>query len=131
VALDVAFNADGTRLVTADADGTARVWRWPDPRELVVLRGHTGPVTSAGFSHDGTKIVTSGADGTVRVWNARTGVLLTELDEEGDRVNSAAFGAEDRTVLSASVGMAGIWSAELDEPLGLLEQIASRRVAGS
>jgi WD40 repeat protein len=128
VAVAVAFSPDGRRIVTADADGTARVWDWTDGRQLAVLNGHTGPVTSASFSSDGTRIVTSGADGTVRIWDARTGKQLVSLDEEAGRINSASFSPNGRSVLSAGVGMAAIWSTELDASIGVLERIAAGRV---
>ena len=37
-----AFSPDGTRIVTASDDGTARVWRADGSGEPVVLRGHEG-----------------------------------------------------------------------------------------
>ena len=43
----VAFSPDGTRIVTASLDGTARVWKAETGAELAVLRGHRGAVTAA------------------------------------------------------------------------------------
>jgi WD40 repeat protein len=60
-----AFSPDGSRIVTASNDGTARLWDAASRKELVVLRGHEGVVRSAAFSPDGSRIVTaSGATGT-------------------------------------------------------------------
>ena len=66
-----AFSPDGTRIVTASYDGTARVWDAATAKEIAVLRGHEGDVTSAAFSPDGTRIVTASRDKTARVWDAR------------------------------------------------------------
>ena len=65
------FSPDGTRVVTASQDGTAKVWDAKTGTEALTLKGHTGWVGSASFSPDGTRIVTAGGDRTARVWDAR------------------------------------------------------------
>src|SRR5215203_2522070 len=50
------FSPDGTRIVTASYDNTARVWMADGSGEPLVLR-HEDGVFSAGFSPDGTRIV--------------------------------------------------------------------------
>ena len=71
--LSVATSPDGTRLLTASDDGTARVWDAATGNELLALRGHAGRVWEARFTADGNAIVTAGADGTVRIWAAPGG----------------------------------------------------------
>jgi WD40 repeat protein len=65
------FSADGTRIVTASSDGTARVWDAKSGAEVLTLKGHTSLVTAASFSPDGTRIVTGSHDGTANVWDSR------------------------------------------------------------
>ena len=65
-----AFSPDGTRIVTASRDKTARVWDAATAKEIAVLRGHEYRVWSAAFSPDGTRIVTASGDNTARVWDA-------------------------------------------------------------
>jgi hypothetical protein len=62
------FNPDGTRIVTASADGTAKVWD-PDGTLLETLRGHTDGLFSAVFNPDGMRIVTASWDDTARLWS--------------------------------------------------------------
>src|SRR5262245_44890554 len=58
---------DGSRIVTASDDGTARVWDAATGTESVILRGHTDWVRSAAFSPDGARIVTASHDRTARL----------------------------------------------------------------
>ena len=66
-----AFSPDGSRIVTASWDKTARIWDAASAKEIAVLRGHDGVVNSAAFSPDGSRIVTASADNTARIWDAR------------------------------------------------------------
>ena len=64
-----AFSPDGTRIVTASGDRTARLWDVASGAEIAVLRGHDDSVReSAAFSPDGTRIVTASDDNTARIW---------------------------------------------------------------
>ena len=74
-----AFSPDGSRIVTASWDKTARVWDAASGKELVALRGHEDPVWSAAFSPDGSRIVTASADKTARVWEAASGKKILAL----------------------------------------------------
>ena len=58
------FSPDGTRVVTASDDNTARVWDAASGEELAVLEGHENFVRFAAFSPDGTQVVTASWDGT-------------------------------------------------------------------
>ncbi|MCB8927747.1 MAG: hypothetical protein H6652_19200 [Ardenticatenaceae bacterium] len=72
---------DETRIVTASADGTARLWDG-EGGLLTVLEGHTDWVLSAAFSPDGTRIVTASADGTARLWQTYPTIEATLAEAE-------------------------------------------------
>jgi WD40 repeat protein len=74
-----AFSRDGSRIVTASFDNTARIWDAATTAEIAVrghdtavnsAAGHDGPVLSAAFSPDGSRIVTASFDNTARIWDA-------------------------------------------------------------
>jgi WD40 repeat protein len=73
------FSPDGSRLVTASFDGTARVWDAASGDALATLSGHKALLWSARFSPDGSRIVTASDDKTAQVWDAETGNLVATL----------------------------------------------------
>src|SRR5215469_1738117 len=85
------FSPDGSRVVTASWDNTARVWDAATGASAAILSGHRGWVNSAAFSPDGSKIVTASWDKRSRVWDVRTGAVVAILSGHTDRVNGAAF----------------------------------------
>ena len=99
---DVAFSLDGSRILTASEDGTARLWSNADGKELAVFRGHEAPVTHASFSADGRRVLTTSADGTARVWDAGEGADITSVHGQPGSVRSALFSADGSRVLIAS-----------------------------
>jgi WD40 repeat protein len=107
-----AFSPDGALIVTASADGTARVWDSSSGRQLSSLEGHKGEVVSAMFSPDSRQVVTAGRDSAARLWDARSGKQLAIFLGHTDSVNSAVFTADGRYVITASSdGTAKIYSA--------------------
>ena len=98
------FSHDGTLLVTASGDRTARVWNppsWhldrtagaspPSWTSQVTLVGHKAALTLAEFSPDGSLVLTGGYDRDVRVWDAQTGeCLVTHVGNRG-AVTAARF----------------------------------------
>jgi WD40 repeat protein len=71
----VAFNADGTRLVAADAgsaDAGSQVTTWDvaTGRTHQVLKGHDDAVRTAWFTPDGSSILSASWDATIRLWDA-------------------------------------------------------------
>ena len=71
------FSPDGSRVVTASWDRTARIWDTASGKEIALLRGHQDLVSSAVFSPDGSRVVTASQDKTVRVWNADLTLMST------------------------------------------------------
>ncbi len=105
------LSPDGSRLVTASSDGTARLWEVTGG-EGAVLRGHADWVLSAAFSPDGGRVVTASKDGTARVWDL-AGRPLAVLRGHGGWVSSAAFSPDGSKIVTASEdATARVWSAD-------------------
>jgi hypothetical protein len=121
VIFSAAFSPDGSRIVTASADRTARVWDAYTGAVLVTLSGHSDAVSAAAFSPDGARIVTASWDKTARVWDAKTGAGLITLSGHNDWVRSAAFSPDGASIVTASADdTAHIWNAGTGTTLATL-----------
>ena len=58
----VAFNHDGTKIVSGSGDQKVCIWDAATGAVEQTLVGHTGSVLSVAFNHDGTKIVSGSGD---------------------------------------------------------------------
>ena len=109
------FSPDGSRVVTASADGTARVWDARTGRAIAVLPGVSpAAIRSVAFSPDSQEVVIGAADGNARILSATTGhqiVLLTKHPEGS--INDVRFSPDGSEVLTGNQdGTATLWIAE-------------------
>jgi WD40 repeat protein len=108
----VAFSPDGTKLATAAADKTGRVWDVRTGAALLTLRGHDAEVMSVAFAPDGKHLLTASLDKTARLWDATTGAALTVLESHDDGVNAASFSPDGKFIVTASADKtAKVWDA--------------------
>src|SRR5215510_7955751 len=77
--MSAAFSPDGSGVVTASTDKTARIWVSATAKEIFILRGHEAALWSAAFSPDSSRVVTASDDKTARIWDATTGKELAVL----------------------------------------------------
>src|SRR5215213_8116875 len=99
----VAFSPSGSLVVTASADGTARVWDAATGAVVGELHGHTRSLNSAVFSPDGKFIVTAGDDATVRLWDAAQFTPVRMIGGTYPRiVSSAEYSPDGKFIVAAS-----------------------------
>lgn len=95
------FNADGTLLVSASSDYSARVWELPSLRLKTALIGHEDDVEMAAFSPDGTRVATCSRDHTLRIFNL-SGECLHVLRGHTADVISVTWSADSAMLVSSS-----------------------------
>jgi WD40 repeat protein len=115
------FSPDGTRVVTASFDDTARIWNATTGQLIATLTGHTDALWAASFSPDSTRVVTASEDKTARIWNAVSGQLIATLTGHTDSVWAASFSPDSTRVVTASKDKtAWIWNAANGKPIATL-----------
>lgn len=111
------WSPDGTKVVTASLDDTARIWNAETGQELRILAGHTGGLITATFSPDGQRVLTAALDGTVRVWDPQTGGELARRDLHTGAIFSTAFSPDGTRVVTAGEDRnAYLWEWATDHP---------------
>jgi WD40 repeat protein len=116
------FSPDGTRILTASWDNTAKLWDAESGKLLQNLEGHNAWVESAVFSSDGTSILTASWDNTAKLWDAESGKLLQNLEGHTSAVVSAVFSPDGTSIVTASWDKtAKLWDAKSGKLLQNLE----------
>ncbi len=112
------FSPDGSLVLTAAGDGSARLWR-RDGTPIRTLR-HRGPVTAARFSPDGRLVLTTSDDGTARLWRVADGRVVASLQHAGP-VTGGAF-SDDGTmaVTTSRDGTARVWQVATGTPVVMI-----------
>ena len=104
------YSPDGSRIVTASLDGTARVWDARTGIQLLLLPVHphiaNTPVyadvaRTAVYSPDGTQILTAARE-KLRLWNARTGAEVKVFTVHDEDLESAAYSPDGTRIVTAS-----------------------------
>jgi WD40 repeat protein len=100
--LSAVFSPDGSRIITASDDRTAKVWDSSSAKLLLNIQGHSNSVRSAAFSPDGSRIVTASDDRTAKVWDSSSAKLLLNIQDHSNSVLSAAFSPDGSRIVTAS-----------------------------
>ncbi|WXA91563.1 hypothetical protein LZC95_34530 [Pendulispora brunnea] len=112
------FSPDGTRVVTAGGDKTARVWDATTGQPVTPPLEHDGSVDIASFSPDGARIVTGSHDKNARIWDARTGQLIAPPLQHEKELRAASFSPDGSRVVTASNdSTARVWDAATGKPI--------------
>jgi WD40 repeat protein len=107
------YSPDGSRVATASADNTAKIWDATTGVEILTLRGHSDTVFSASFSPDGSRVVTTSHDRSARVWDARTGAQILTLKGRSSWFYSASYSPDGLRIVTSDYPdyTAKVWDA--------------------
>ncbi|WP_170319768.1 protein kinase domain-containing protein [Polyangium spumosum] len=114
-----AWSPDGTRIVTAFTDKTARIWNADGSGVPIVLGGHPDAVRAVAWCSQGDAIATASQDGMLRRWSpdgrllstttrpVRTDFLVTSFDPSCKRL----------LVWDTQHGIIQVWNVDEGEEL--------------
>jgi eukaryotic-like serine/threonine-protein kinase len=98
----IACSPDGRTALTANSDGTLRLWELSTGRQLRTFRGHSGWAICVAFSPDGRTALSGSADHTLKLWDVESGNLVRTFTGHTGDVWSVAISADGRTAVSGS-----------------------------
>lgn len=107
------FSNDGSQILSASFDGTAKLWDFEKGIEVFTLK-HGGKVYSAVFSPDGKYIMTISDDiknGAIKIWDKTTGKLISVINSDTRLLFSASFSKDSKYIVTSSTeGIPKIWN---------------------
>ena len=115
---DIKYTPDGNRIAVATDIG---IWIYDAQtgKELTLLTGHTGTVTSLGFPADGRFLASGSFDKTVRLWDIDTGKQTAVFAGHLGGIKAIAVSPDGKTVVSGDTwkGTLILWDTETGEQL--------------
>jgi WD40 repeat protein/serine/threonine protein kinase len=107
-AVGLAFSPDGTRLASAGADFTVKVWDLRAGAEALSIL-HSAPLHGLAFSPDGWRLAACGQDNRIILWDAANGAELLSLTGHTGPVTHLAFSPSGLLASCSHDGTVRIW----------------------
>ena len=108
-----AFGPDGSRVVTAGKDDTARLWNAKTGVELLKFSHSSLARFMPAFSLDGTRLLTASTEKTVKVWDVNSGMHVLTLQAQKLPFESALFSPDGSRIITVESSP----SERIDKPV--------------
>lgn len=99
----VGVAADGRRFVSAQDDGTLKVWDLESRRNLSILRGHSAPVQFVAVTPDGRRAVSMSLDNALKVWDLESDCELLGFEVQAGETTDLCVTTDGRHAVSSSI----------------------------
>ncbi len=122
----VAFTPDSRELVTAQGNGTAKIWEVSTGKLLATLGSVGGPpLSDVAVSPSGVNIAVAGNNGTLILYNTVTGVETAKLNGATGIINSVEFSPNGKELLTGEQdGTIRIWNVSQPAQLNSFQEPA-------
>ncbi len=117
------FSPDGTQLVTASEDFTARIWDAPSDRPMGEPLRQNGEVYAAHFNRDGSRVLTVGNtdvhnEGEARVYETATGRFVRAFPHTDDSAMGGAFSRDGSKIITHGHKLIQTWDVASGKRVG-------------
>jgi len=107
VVYKVVFSDDYQQLLSASADGTAKLWNVINGEEIYSFE-HGGRVWDVSFSKDEKQVLTCSEDNTAKLWDIESGDLIKTFNHQG--IWRCKFAKDGNHILTWDKNVTQYWS---------------------
>ena len=118
LALDI--SDDGTRLISASADHTIRIWDVATGDHIRTMRGHEDDVRGVRFLQEENRALSASKDQTIRLWDVESGKLLRQYTGHTAMATAVSPSADGKAFLSSGFDGLLLWNHEQSTPVASL-----------
>jgi len=115
----VAFSQDGSKMVTASYDGTARIWNMPGAAPS--LLGHNRAAIAVAGSADLARVATLHKDNQANVWGGVDGALFRTFSGRMAQIRCVALASSGTLFVTGEDTVAKLWDLGSSLPIRLFE----------
>ena len=102
------ISADGSTVLSASFDHSARLWLFDEQSTIRVLDGHDGPLNDAVFL-TANRIATAGADGQIIIWGGPEMKIQKQIRAHAGRITSLATVDNEHLISGGWDGKIILW----------------------